>query len=780
MKTKTIILMMILVFISLAATDILYSEMNDKTDRLSQNQSNVFSPGYINAAKQKTESIIGQLDPKKSFMEKVVEYVQNKVSNKVMEDSTDKVQPELKKKTGGSGETVAQDTGTYDNAEVLTAVDSTEYNVKIGTGTSQKRDANGKIISEIINNKRHIYVGFDNFGTSTIKDAMEKASAGDIIIARSGSYDLGGSYIYMKNGVSLYGGYNNKGERDLISTPTVISNGGIWASNIDKATEINGLTIKNPYGRRIGDTVYRPSYYGVYTSNSTNDLKIMNNTIISGFMGIMASNSKAIIFNNSISGSSWSAIYTTRSSLLVTNNRLYNTVFGVTETYYSSSTFQNNVVWGNYTNFIIHGQSTSIVDSNTIYGGSEGVRYHSSSPTITNNIFVKTPQLFRIYDSNMGANQIIANGNVFYGYTTVGINTSILSQGSNQNNLFTDPGLIDPSKGVYSASLLDKGYSTKNITVDYNKVIIGSSIGQNVAKAVSENIGVGTAKDSKNVLGDNNLNPSNISSYASSASDYIKGANSKSLGNALKSLLMGKSSLALEGTSNAEQALLLNDNTREFALAIPAGVLKEGSEWGNGVLILTNILNNPTEDQKLLIDAAKGIMKIEDGSGSPELKKASDDLLQMVASILLAQAIPDLFKEGDVANIKAIFTELNTTKNRIMLEYQDATKPYYSEIVKEMSKNMAILQLKNMLSSNMSKEQLEKLPPNELDKILEKLRQAKDKSLEEEHILHQEAKYRSLYIEPNKKMLEDNMKHMLEGFTKELSGVLEKAEPAKK
>ena len=72
----------------------------------------------------------------------------------------------------------------------------------------------------------------------------------------------------------------------------------------------------------------------------------------------------------------------------------------------------------------------------------------------------------------------------------------------------------------------------------------------------------------------------------------------------------------------------------------------------------------------------------------------------------------------------------------------------------------------------MSKEELDKLPPSELDKILEKIKKEENRTFEEEYILQQEAKYRKEYIDPNKKKLEDDMKNMLNNFTSKINGVL--------
>ena len=195
---------------------------------------------------------------------------------------------------------------------------------------------------------------------------------------------------------------------------------------------------------------------------------------------------------------------------------------------------------------------------------------------------------------------------------------------------------------------------------------------------------------------------------------------------------------------------------------------------------LSNMLKNPTEDQKVILDAIKALLsdteKAKEGekgiNGNGELAQAEDSLLKAAASALLAQAMPDLIKKGDLSNIRAIFSELDASKNKIMLEYDKSTRPYYENMLKDLAKNMAILQLKNVLNSNMSKDQLEKLPPSELDKILEKIKRQKDRSTEEAYLLQQEAKYRKAYIDPSKQKLEDDMKGMIRSFTRKINDSL--------
>ena len=246
----------------------------------------------------------------------------------------------------------------------------------------------------------------------------------------------------------------------------------------------------------------------------------------------------------------------------------------------------------------------------------------------------------------------------------------------------------------------------------------------------------------------------------------------------LRSLIKNKDSSVLNSLIQPDTLEHNLNNSRSEAISALSILVKDfNAQEMEIALKLASILKNPTEDQKLILDTIQALLteteKAINESGSPELKKASDDLLQMVAAVLIAQAMPDLLKEGDVSGIKNIFLELNSSKVKIMLEYNEAVNPYYSEIKHVLSKNIALLQLNNIVSKGMISEELARLEPSEIDKILEKLRKASDKSFEAEYILQQEAKLRKAYIEPNKRVLEEKMKTMMKEFTQRLSGILE-------
>ncbi len=285
--------------------------------------------------------------------------------------------------------------------------------------------------------------------------------------------------------------------------------------------------------------------------------------------------------------------------------------------------------------------------------------------------------------------------------------------------------------------------------------------------------------ESNNSSGKDNLNK-NISDYTlayeTSAAFSPKGFDENKLSDVVKGILE-KNNKVPSINENGGVPIVMSDKEGKI-VALPVERLQDRGYMEN-VSKLIDIFNNPTDDQKVVIDVAAGLVKeIEDVIGkdansNPELKKATDELLQAVANILLAQAIPDLLKEGDLSSIKGIFSNLDTAKTKIMLEYNEATKPYYDEVKKMIEKNSEALYASNILQKNPLQKELEKLPPSQIDRIIAKLKAKEKRTTEEEYILQQEAKYREQYVEPNKKKLEENMKNMLQDFTKKLSMTLE-------
>ena len=285
-----------------------------------------------------------------------------------------------------------------------------------------------------------------------------------------------------------------------------------------------------------------------------------------------------------------------------------------------------------------------------------------------------------------------------------------------------------------------------------------------------------------------NINPLTVDMTDNSAASYVSQARSLAtatsgdVSGAFKALLTDKNlSLPQNNTAAGGYADVSGKADTDLSKGSAAAVFLDmfNTQDIEAAMRLASIMKNPTEDQKFIISAIKALLLdtnklAEDPSGkaNPELKKAESDLLNMVANVLLAQAMPDLLTNGDVSNIKSIFSNLNNVKGKIMLQYEQAVRPYYENVLKDIAKNMSTLQMQNVLSVNMTKEELDKLPPSELDKILEKMKKQEKKTFEEEYILQQEAKYRSAYLDPNKKKLGEDMKGLMKDFTSQIGDVL--------
>ena len=681
---KLLIFCMMIVFISLGIVSSAYAGMDDKTDRLSNDQAGIFSPGYINAAKQKTDSIISQLSKMKNPVENEINAAKTELGNKVSEDAAERYAPELKKKSSAAGDTskVAEKAAekAVEAEPVPVEITAVSGSIAIGAGESKVFDASGRMLSEVIDGKTYVYAGFDNVGKSNIKEAISMAKAGDSIIVKSGTYS---GPITMKSGVSLYGGYNENGLRDLINTPSTITS-LVSTEDINMPTEFNGFTLKRTGVLRLMDI-----------SNGTG-LTIANNIFDSPnvpYAVHVYRGASVTLINNR---------FNTRNGLLIEGMRV-----GMTQDGMAPS-----------------GPVCNVISINNDFNGTSYAMYGNGRSTITS-----TKDYF-------GGKDFYDSGESIAGVYYI-LNISV----------------TDKALSANTAQSLTRASTTA--------LIFSQSPAISTAYAIKD--------EYRSLLG---VKPSQ---------DQL---NNSGLSSILAGLLNSKESLSgADGQINVKLVKEVVDEAMMMrsVLALPVDIT--GQEM-NIALALAKILKNPTEDQKQILDAVASLLNdlknTEDQSGSPELKKATDDLLQMVASILIAQAIPDLLKENDVANIKNIFAELNVAKGKIMIDYQEGTKPYYEEVKNMLSKNMAILQLDNIISNQMMEKELAKMEPKEIDKILEKIRKLEKKSFEEDYILQQEAKYRKTYIDPNKKMLEEKMKLMMKGFTQKISTVLEGASGAKK
>lgn len=817
MKKLTIILTILAISMIFAQGS--YSAMDDKSDRLSNEQSNVFSPGYINASMQKTKEIINQTQKNKSPLEMRSDTMEDKLSNKVAEDNADKPELELKKKKGGP-ENTTQKSGII-NEEFVVQTATTANNVVVESALNKIAADNnidkGAIKYDVLNDGNTLFSwisGGKIYGQSYNEKGAPLQESGFVITdsAQAGSvYALkplnnGKFVVFYKDPTSTlpkpvtdfvmtdaYGRdirqFSGNGVKDISLVP-----GGTGSSSFPFDESPLSITALNDGGFAVG---------------WKRNIRIFNSDGIA---------QNTIELKNVTPEKTWVSYSCDRPELATLSNgnivALW-TMSAASKSYYGVFNTQGEVVSAPQ---ILASSSSNIKvvtlsDGNIVLASSDGL----SNLTLK----VYSPDFVALTDTPItmrgGTSQAmlkpLSNGDFviadregggsygMYGQVfsfnaaekkleAVGAKFIFSDSGNAQVNLRDQDVRINAlADGTFAVSFYNsssnqyayKQYGLEGQPLTYGQIMNFAPInfGDNGNSAFIKSFG--------NMPNDRVDQVSILSSLLSDTGK-TSGMNSEMVASVFKGLLNNKEDLILQGHVNSDPALLtriIDDAMSQSALAVPIENMAflQGMEM-EMALVLANILKNPTEDQKSVLNAVESLLKdvtnIEQETGSPELKKTSDDLLQMVAAVLIAQAIPDLLKEGDVANIKTIFSDLNTDKSRILLEYQDSIRPYYEEIARELSKNMDVLQLKNILSKNMTRKELENLPPNELDKIMQKLRAAKDRSFESEYIIQQESKYHKQYVDPNKKVLEEKMKVMMQDFTKRISKTLENAAPKKK
>jgi hypothetical protein len=177
------------------------------------------------------------------------------------------------------------------------------------------------------------------------------------------------------------------------------------------------------------------------------------------------------------------------------------------------------------------------------------------------------------------------------------------------------------------------------------------------------------------------------------------------------------------------------------------------------------------------IDGLKAIINDLERSGDPSNSsraKEMQDQLTKIADMMNSNQrnlnMPD--KDAKYASVEYLFKGLEDQKMALMMKYEKATEPYYDNVRSLLVKNIKIIQNMAGMTKKITEEEIKKMPRNEIDKILEKLRKSADKTFETEYILQQEAKYRKENLEPNLKKLTDGILEAVGGFTKRVSEII--------
>jgi hypothetical protein len=187
--------------------------------------------------------------------------------------------------------------------------------------------------------------------------------------------------------------------------------------------------------------------------------------------------------------------------------------------------------------------------------------------------------------------------------------------------------------------------------------------------------------------------------------------------------------------------------------------------------------SSPSKDMVKVTEALKTIMsdlKKSDAAGDgPQVKELQDQfakIADMMDSNQYSLNVPG--RDAGYASVAHLFKGLDNQRAVMMMKYVKATEPYYDKVRGILLKNIKIIKAMGGVAKQVTEEDIAKMPRSEIDKILEKMRQAADKTFEMDYILQQESEYKKEHIEPNIKQLKNEMAGAIGEFTEKVSQVV--------
>ena len=235
-------------------------------------------------------------------------------------------------------------------------------------------------------------------------------------------------------------------------------------------------------------------------------------------------------------------------------------------------------------------------------------------------------------------------------------------------------------------------------------------------------------------------------------------------------LLNGKKEASLKKT------LVVTPNTAIMS-SVPVINSKETSDVQEAIFKpITNEYASSKEEMEMAngLKAIINDLKKSDGSSDNSKAKELQDQLTKIADMMNSSQynLNAPGRDTRYASGAYLFKELNNKKTMLVMKYDKATEPYYDGVRSILIKNIRVIQAISGSAKRVTEEDIKKMPRNEIDKLLEKLRKSSDKTFEMEYILQEEAKYQKKYLEPNLKKFTSDMIEAISGFTEKMSEVV--------
>jgi hypothetical protein len=526
---------------------------------------------------------------------------------------------------------------------------------------------------------------------------------------------------------------------------------------------------------------------GIYLSKVSDKFKISNNKILGGGFGVYAVESKAVVYNNEIKQSDWFGINSVRSSLTITDNKIFAWGWGIKDVHNSSSIIANNIICGHNGGGGVqsYGNSTTVIKDNTIVWQWVGVQVWNSSAVVTDNIFIRNGTAIKWADNmwgdmGLGPSKFFVTDNIFY------FNEFLVWNGVNNKQIYSDdlviigvdsaansfanPGDLWDGNLGYTSHLVSQGYSPGKVSTDYGKMTLGSNtmnqklanfgMNQNFLNIINRPIGMIDLNDAQDSL-----------SFSSPA--FLKnGDNTSSI---LDRLV--KTDGSLGDVFNVAWAKNQAGNVaKAYALSIPISNA-DGQRVGEAevALKLVSIVKNPTDEQKAILDAVESVIREADAESDKEVKRASEEFVKAVSLVLVAQAIPGLFEEGDFATLTKAMTLAATSQKELYDRYLKDTEGIYDQLAKLMGVSMDQDNLPQDFAyfANMSDKAKKKLL---VDMALEKLSSKDIKTLSNEERTALDIAHNTLA--PMREAYLNQLKGILNSFVSTVNNVLKAKESA--
>jgi len=819
---KTTICLTIVSFMTLMCGGVSYAGTSD-TQRKLKDGSGMMAPGYLNADKQRAESIKESVRPALTTKQRI-EKIDSDLETSLLETKPENVRVNLKgpKKVGEAAAAgrniligaVGGEGDLYKDLDIGSGENQEYYD---DAGNIYTEDGLDRwLASEEFDGVRHVYAGFSDYeGSDAIQQAINRSVENDVIIVREGEYSGFTLTNDYGNGITLYGGYRADGIRDVQGAATTItinddSAVNDWIFNyhgqgpiaigidmLDNGAEINGFHIQN--NATYGTCIFANTPYGAYDSDSSYYGVTLANNVITGngyggdaySVGIEiygydggpgAQQSEVRLYGNTIADlDNAIKIGGAGATAYIDNSTIDNCYNGIEVLAASSLSILNNDI--NTEGFALNvgNAETLQVTNNNLCGEFDAVSICANSIQLEYNNINGGEGIGIIFDLYGDYGSPVIRGNDICG-ATAAMSLSDYSYITGENN-YIDGDIVNRNGQYGNGNFEDWSPSSSSVLGGVD-VGINNPMAERTFQYGMDTTSLAQTTDSiftSDRSYSETLRYGGIISFNFDDGNNMVSSTTANAGKIIQGLL-GNMDMLMQGIEGevidaAMLAALINESLGEEFLQI--GLTGEFNQANMEIaMMLAAIMRNPTEEQKVILDALASLFddaKNLEGTDNPELKKASDDFTQMVTTVLLAQAIPDLLKEGDISSINGMFGELDSEKSHILLAYNTSVKIYYNNVVKELAANITTLQIKNLLSRDLTEKELEKLPTQRIDEIVNKIRDAEDKTITEEQILKVEAKYREESLIPAKKILEKNMKTLLQGFTQKLFNVLDGA-----